>query len=254
MRTARFVWKWRTKLWAKAKRIFKEIHEDIKVQFNIPKTYAALYKTPAAFVISIFGREWVRFAVKMGHKRLTLFFVNLMPKGSIDEYDLIYMIKRFSNTQSIDCIVAATLTGEQKTVDEIFEFVTLQRYHYHSNALADFAVNENAYISLVQWKHDAILERITHKYDPTFLCWVGLAFDRKTLFNQNYPLANHDQLLHMIECNFYGSGIHKNPFGNDYILFPQHLKEQTLMFLQQQQRNKLMACVEQMGDTKKRKM
>ena len=254
MKTARFVWKWRTKLWAKTKKIFNEIHKDIKIQFNIPNTHAALYKAPMAFVISIFGWEWVRFAAKIGHKRLTLFFVNLIPKSSIDEHELLRMVKSLPNIRSIDCIVAATLTREQKTVEEIFEYVTLRRYHYHSNALADFVVNENAYISLTQWKHETILERITGKYDPTFLCWVGLAFDRKTLFNQNYPLANHDQLLHMIECKFYGSGIHKNPFGSDYTLFPQHLKEQTLVFLQEQQRDKLMASVDQMGDTKKRKM
>ncbi len=247
IRILKFLWRWRKPLWVKIRKGFSYIHNDLKTQFDIPSTKAAWYKTPRAFLISLFGWQWVEFAAQKGYKRLTVFFINLIPHDNLDHHDLEYIIKKHPSIRAIDCIVAATLTRPQETIETIFEYVAARRFHYYTNLLADHGTSEKAYISLIHWKHTSILERITHKYDPTFLCWVGLAFDCKDLFEHHYPLSNHDKLVGMIDHHFYS-------MDHDCITFPSDKKEQTFNLLHERQREKLMRCVSNQGDTKKRKM
>jgi len=246
-RFLKFLWRRRKPLWEKTKRFFAEVHEELKTKFDIPQTKAAWYKIPRAFLISVFGWSWVEWTVERGYKRLTLFCIKLLPHDNLDAFELERIIKKYPSIRSIECIVAATLTRAPETVDKIYEYVACRRLHYYSNLLTDHAHSEKAYISLIKWRHNDILQRIEHKYDPTFLCWVALLFDRKHLFEQKYSLSDHDKLVHMIEYQFYS-------MEHDCIAFPTDKKEKILELLMERQREKLTRCVSHQGDTKKRKM
>lgn len=244
---AKFLWKRRKQLWKKTKIEVKDIYTGAKEDFDIQSNISAVYKIPLMFFRLLIGISGSERAIKYGYKTPATFFVKIIPGSFSDQYFFRDCLDKFQRPKSIDCTVAALLTRPPEVINKIFQEVTFRRNHYCSNALADFAVDENAYIYLVQWQHNNILERITPKYDPEFLCWVGLLFDQSHLFNTYYPLSDHDHLADMIEHKFYSNHHH-------CIMFNEDKKEHALGLLRERQREKIMACVEHTGNTKKRKM
>lgn len=247
IKLAKFLWKRRKKLWKKIKIETKELYGIAKENFDIQSNISAAYKIPLGFFRLLIGNLGAERAIKYGYKTPATFFVKIIPDSFSDQYFFRDCLDKFQRPKSIDCTLAALLTRPPEVINEIFQEVTYRRNHYCSNALADFAVDENAYIFLVKWQHNNILERITPKYDPGFLCWVGLLFDQSHLFNTYYPLTDHDNLVDMIEHKFYSNHHH-------CIMFNEDKKEQALGLLRERQREKIMACVEHIGGTKKRKM
>lgn len=242
-RAAQFVWRWRKNLYKKVKKCIREIHDELKTEFNIPQSPAALYKTPIAFLISLCGYSWVAWAVKNGHANLALHFMGKIPPDNIDLCYLKEWIQNYPKPISIDCIVSLVLSRQEHIQQEIFEYVTRNQFHYYSNKLADFVVNENAYFYLVEWKHTHILQRITPKYDPSFLCWIGLVLKQQQMFDDHYPLSNHDAVASMVQ---------NRKLGRGYL--SDEDKEHHLHTLNSLQREKLLACIEDLGATKKRKL
>lgn len=253
IRLLKFCWRWRNPLWAKTRKNFIEFWNSSKDFFEIEDNFSAVYKLPLLFLRAFASEYGGEYCIKYGHKKSTLFLLSIAPKDFIDEYFFYRVIQLYKNPRSIDCTVTALLKHAPHLIDKIYDHVTNYNLHYWTNALADFSTSEYACLQLIKLNHHDILRRVAHKYDPHVLCWGGLAFDQPQLFEQYYPGVDHNRLVDMIENQTYIS-TYISAYNSSTIYFPHYKKDQTLDFLCEKQRERIMIEVGEQRDTKKRKM
>ena len=77
--------------------------------------------------------------------------------------------------------------------------VSSHRRERYFAAWANSIVREEFLVSLLRWHHTDTVHAIVDRYDPTFLTWVGLRFNRPDMYERFYPLCDHDRVRKMLD-------------------------------------------------------
>lgn len=139
--------------------------------------------------------------------------------------------------------------ADQDTQKKVFELAALCRRDYYCRAWAHLA-REEFLESLLRWHHDQVVDEVVDKYDPTFLTWIGLRFNRPEIYERFYLKADGDLVKHMLEHRVFEENEHTY-WNLDYYA---EQRAKNLETLQHLQRDKLNALVGDHGELKRRKL
>lgn len=140
--------------------------------------------------------------------------------------------------------------ADTPTQKHVFEMAARYQRSYYCQAWAQRIVREDFLVSLLRWHHNDIIKSVVSYYDPTFLTWVGMRFNRSDIYEQFYHMADHDQVRKMLEKRVFEEQEHTY-WDLDYY---KNQRTANFAILEQLQRKKLHNLVGKLGTTQRRKL
>ena len=158
-------------------------------------------------------------------------------------------MNQFPGLDFSPCIIALFYFADKPTQKSVFETAAKHQRNFYCEAWSNI-VREEFLASLLRWHHNDIIARVLDRYDPTFLTWIGLRFNRPDIYEKSYPLSDHDCVQKMLEERVFEE--QERIYWNlDYY---RNQRDQNFAILNQLQREKLQALVGDLGETKRRKL
>lgn len=147
-------------------------------------------------------------------------------------------------------IIALFYFANSPTQKYVFEMAAKYQRSHYCEAWAQHIVREEFLASLLRWHHNDIIACVLNRYDPTFLTWVGLRFNRADIYETFYPISDHDRVREMLEERVFEEQEHTY-WDLDYY---KNQRTANFVILEQLQRKKLHNLVGELGETKRRKL
>lgn len=147
-------------------------------------------------------------------------------------------------------IIEAFYFADTPTQKYVFELAAKHQRNYYCEAWAEKIVREEFLESLLRWRHNEIIGRVLERYDPTFLTWIGLRFNRPDIYETFYHACDHDRVQRMLEERVFEEQ-ERTYWNLDYY---QNQRDENFAILAHLQRDKLNALVGTVGETARRKL